>query len=107
MATPWEQPCLSSGLSDPGLATCENEVGGIDYMGHGEYLEIDRPRRLVFTFGMPQFSPLFCTVTVEIVADGDGCILILTQDQMAPDAREPVEQGWLGMFDALGATLGA
>ena len=41
---------------------------GIDYRALGEYLEIDRPRRLVFTFAMPQFSPDFNKVTVEIGA---------------------------------------
>jgi uncharacterized protein YndB with AHSA1/START domain len=78
---------------------------GVDYTALGEYVEIDRPRHLVFTFGMPQFSPLFCTVTVEIVADGDGCVLTLSQDSVAPAALKPTEQGWADMFDALAATL--
>ncbi|HEX4197711.1 MAG TPA: SRPBCC domain-containing protein [Caulobacteraceae bacterium] len=74
---------------------------GVDYTGLGEYIEIDRPRRLVFSFGMPQFSPLMCTVTVEIVPDGDGCILTLAQESVAPDALKPLEEGWSKMFDAL------
>ncbi len=78
---------------------------GVDYTALGEYLEIDRPRRLVFSFGMPQFSPLSCNVTVEFVADGDGCILTLSQDSLAPDALDPTKQGWSDMFDALAATL--
>jgi uncharacterized protein YndB with AHSA1/START domain len=68
-------------------------------------VEIDRPRRLVFSFGMPQFSPLSCNVTVEIVADGDGCTLALSQGSVAPAALKPTEQGWSNMFDALAATL--
>jgi uncharacterized protein YndB with AHSA1/START domain len=39
---------------------------GEDVEHTGEYLEIDRPRRLVFTFGVPKYSPLFNQVTVEI-----------------------------------------
>ena len=78
---------------------------GVDYTALGEYVEIDRPRRLVFSFGMPQFSPLSCNVTVEIVPDGDGCILTLSQDSVAPAALKPTEQGWSNMFDALAVTL--
>src|SRR3978361_461350 len=37
-----------------------------DVLHTGEYLEIDRPRRLVFTFGVPQFNPGYPRVTVEI-----------------------------------------
>ena len=79
--------------------------GGVDYAALGEYLEIDRPRRLVFSFGMPQFSPLSCKVIVEIVADGDGCLLTLSQTDVAPDALKPLEAGWSDMLDALSAII--
>jgi uncharacterized protein YndB with AHSA1/START domain len=88
-----------------GKWTIVDRRDGVDYTAAGEYVAIDRPHRLVFTFGMPQFSPLFCTVTVEIVADREGCVLTLSQDKLAPDAREPVEQGWSDMFDALMAEV--
>jgi uncharacterized protein YndB with AHSA1/START domain len=80
---------------------------GIDYAALGEYVEIDRPRRLVFSFGMPQFSPLSCNVTVEIVPDGDGCLMTLTQDGVPPASLKPTEEGWAIMFDALAAVLEA
>jgi len=87
-----------------GKWTIVDRRDGVDYTALGEYLEIDRPRRLVFSFGMPQFSPLSCSVTVEIVPDGDGCILILSQLDVAPAALKPTEAGWADMFDALAAT---
>jgi uncharacterized protein YndB with AHSA1/START domain len=76
---------------------------GVDYTGLGEYIEIDRPRRLVFSFGMPQFSPLVFNVTVEIVPDGDGCILTLAQEGVQPANLKPTAEGWNKMFDALTA----
>jgi uncharacterized protein YndB with AHSA1/START domain len=80
--------------------------GGVDYRAIGEYLEIERPRRLVFTFGMPQFSEAFTTVTVELVADGAGTSMTLSQDELAADAVAALEQGWGEMFDQLAARLG-
>src|SRR5690349_17749924 len=53
---------------------------GTDYTAIGEYLEIERPRRLVFTFAMPQFSPEYNRLTIEIVADGSGSLLTLTHE---------------------------
>lgn len=74
---------------------------------HGEYLEIDRPRRLVFTFGLEGFAG-FNPVTVEITPTSEGSELVLTQ-QMAPEMAEWAErtqEGWGAILDRLGRTLG-
>jgi uncharacterized protein YndB with AHSA1/START domain len=68
---------------------------GEDVEHTGEYLEIDRPRRLVFTFGVPKYSPLFTTVTIEISPTDTGCNLILTQEGVPPEYLGRNEEGWL------------
>jgi uncharacterized protein YndB with AHSA1/START domain len=80
--------------------------GGVDYTAIGEYLEIERPGRLVFTFGMPQFSPLFDKVTVEIAPDGDGATMTLSQEGLPPEHVPAARDGWVKMFDALSGQLG-
>jgi uncharacterized protein YndB with AHSA1/START domain len=72
----------------------------------GTYLEIDRPRRLVFTFGVPQFSSEMTRVTIEIVAHGTGCELTLTHDDVLPDYATRTEGGWRMILDSLAKTLG-
>jgi uncharacterized protein YndB with AHSA1/START domain len=73
--------------------------GGVDYRAIGQYLEVERPRRLKFTFGMPQFSEAYTTVTVEIEADGAGARMTLIQEGLQPEAVAGLEQGWAAMFD--------
>lgn len=90
-----------------GRWTIVDKRDGVEYTAVGEYRLIDRPYRLVFSFGMPQFSPESAEVTVEIVADGDGALMTLTQDRMEPDAVEPTRQGWQVMFEGLEAQLAA
>jgi uncharacterized protein YndB with AHSA1/START domain len=80
---------------------------GVDYTGLGEYRVIDRPRRLVFSFGMPQFSPEFVEVTVEFEPDGDGCRMTLSQDRLPPEHVKPTEEGWSQMFGVLTSVLAA
>lgn len=98
-----------------GVWTITARREGVDYTASGEYLEIDRPHRLVFTFAMLQFSPNSDTITVEIAPDAAGSILTFTQAgvDIADELRQvPAgemggsEQGWGQMFNGLAAALG-
>jgi uncharacterized protein YndB with AHSA1/START domain len=60
----------------------------------GEYLEIVRPRRLVFTFAVPKYSPQATRVSIDIVAAGSGCDLTLTHEGVLPEWESPTQQGW-------------
>jgi uncharacterized protein YndB with AHSA1/START domain len=75
------------------------EMGDVRHVG--EYLEIDRPRRLVFTFGVPQFDPAMTTVAIDITPDGDGCRLTLTNDGVPPDYRENNHKAWSHILGGL------
>lgn len=77
-----------------GRFTIVDRRDGGDIEHVGEYLEIDRPRRLVFSFGVPQFDPTMTTVTVEIAPDGDGCRLTLTHTDVPPEWVEQDREGW-------------
>ena len=78
---------------------------GVDYRAIGEYLEVDRPRRLVFSFGMPQFAEGFARVIVEIAADGTGALMTLTQEDVPAGAEAGLEEGWSAMFETLAVLL--
>jgi uncharacterized protein YndB with AHSA1/START domain len=79
---------------------------GEDVEHVGEYLEIERPRRLVFTFGVPKFSPLNTRVTVEILPLESGCQLTLTHEGVLPEYASRTEAGWGMLLGALAKTLG-
>jgi uncharacterized protein YndB with AHSA1/START domain len=87
-----------------GAFTITRRRGGKEYVAVGTYLEIERPHRLVFTFSMPQFAADVDTVTVEIVPDGDGCVVTVTQEGR-PGYERSTERGWGKMFDLLERAL--
>jgi uncharacterized protein YndB with AHSA1/START domain len=68
------------------------DMGDVRHIG--KYLEIDRPRRLVFMFGVPQFDPRMTRVTIEIRPDGDGSMLTLIHENVPPDYVERSKEGW-------------
>jgi uncharacterized protein YndB with AHSA1/START domain len=66
----------------------------------GEFVELDPPRRLVFTWGWEPggkgtLPPGSTTVEFELVADGDGTILrFMHRDLPSADAAESHAHGW-------------
>jgi uncharacterized protein YndB with AHSA1/START domain len=89
---------------------------GKSYKAIGEYIEIDPPNRLVFTFKMPQFSDSVDIITVEIEQHEEGCEMTFTHNIVVPheedwtaediekaltDDYSGSEQGWSLMFGKL------
>ena len=79
---------------------------GEDVEHVGEYLEIDRPRRLVFAFSVPKFSKQITRVTIDIVPVGNGCELTLTHEGVLPEWADRTQSGWGMILDSLGKMLG-
>lgn len=77
---------------------------GVDVEHVGEYLEIDRPRRLKFTFGVPAYSPDMSVVTIEIRPLDTGCELTLTTELDAEWA-DRTREGWSKIARGLERTL--
>jgi uncharacterized protein YndB with AHSA1/START domain len=71
----------------------------------GTYLEIDRPRRLVFTFGVPKFSAEITRVTLDLKPLPNGCELTLTHEGVLPEWLERANEGWIKILEALAANL--
>jgi uncharacterized protein YndB with AHSA1/START domain len=79
------------------------DMGDVEHVG--QYVEIDRPRRLVFTFGVPQFDPAMTRVTIEITANGSGSDLVLTHEGVLEEYAEGTPKGWAMILDALAKVL--
>jgi len=79
--------------------------GGQEIDHVGRYLEIDRPRRLVFTWGIAGFSVDETDVTIEIVPSEGGCELTLTHRKVWSEYAERTQGGWTTMVQALAKEL--
>jgi uncharacterized protein YndB with AHSA1/START domain len=80
------------------------ERRGDEEIAHfGQYLEIDRPRRLVFLFWVGARAEERDRVTIEIAPDGTGCALTLTHEMNVrwAEYKGRAEQGWGRMLEGL------
>jgi uncharacterized protein YndB with AHSA1/START domain len=74
---------------------------GNDSDHFGEYLEIDRPRRLVFTLCVPAAWPGTSIVQIDIVPLEAGCEVTLRHEGVVEQLAAPVEEGWTTFIDLL------
>ena len=79
------------------------DMGDVEHVG--TYLEIDRPRRLVFEFAVPAYDPTKTVVTVEIAPSGAGSELTLTHDGVFESYVTQTRQGWGMILDGLAKAL--
>lgn len=76
---------------------------GVEHEHWGNYLEIVRPHRLVFTWntvGFDETDP--CTVTLSFDAREDGTVVTVSTEMQEKwaDAADVTRNGWLGMLKA-------
>ena len=76
-----------------------------DWEHRGEYLEVDRPRRLVFTWHTPSTDFQESLVTVSLSAEGGKTRLRLVHERLPADMVEPHRKGWTQLFVKLDALL--
>lgn len=88
-------------------ATLEPRPGGLYYCevipGHtakGEFIEVDRPRRIVYTWGWEKsdqegaIAPGSTRIEIELVPEGDGTMLRFRHDLPTAKAAESHANGW-------------
>ena len=73
----------------------------------GEYVVIDRPSRLFFTFRIPAFHKDSILVRIYFTAAGQETHVVLDAGHVPPEARERAIHGWGSMLDLLGHAIKA
>lgn len=74
--------------------------GGRDMIHAGAYLVIDRPRRLVLTVFVPEYSRFTMRIEIAIAPVGEGCVLDLVSEVASDqfEIRDQLAEGWREMF---------
>ena len=90
-----------------GAFTIVDRRDGEDVEHLGTYLELERPKRIVFRFRAPKYGPDFSTVTIEITPLHHGCQLTLSQELGGEHEhlRRRVTAGWECILELAAACI--
>jgi uncharacterized protein YndB with AHSA1/START domain len=114
----WTQPERMAGWFSPrGSAEVEAEVvvggrlrvamieGDVRIDHDGEFLEVDPPERLVFTWRSPYTGDRPSVVTIELFDDHGSTRIVLTHRGLPAEERSSHAGGWGAILDRLGTTV--
>jgi uncharacterized protein YndB with AHSA1/START domain len=105
----WETPVVEVDLRVGGKirVVMRDPHKGVEYGGGGKYLEIDPPKRLVFTWYWDDY-PTRQLIEIEFEeADGVTTVRFTHHDLWDEEALRSHEDGWGTVFDNLERTLEA
>jgi uncharacterized protein YndB with AHSA1/START domain len=110
----WTQPeAMARWLAPMGSAEVEADVrvggrfrvvmtgDGMSIQHTGEYLTVEPPRRLSFTWQSPYTGAEPSVVTVTLTADGDSTRLLLLHERLPEDAAASHRGGWGAILQRL------
>lgn len=72
---------------------------------HGDFLQLDRPREIAFTFLINAMEAPASVVRVHFAAEHTGTRLTLTHEGVAATVAQKVQESWAQIVDRVTATL--
>ncbi len=90
-----------------GVFVITDRRNGEDVAHCGTYLEVDRPRRLVFRFSVPKSSSAESGVEVTVAADGAGASVTIECRDVPREWVSQTEAGWRDLLGTLEEVLQA
>lgn len=103
----WRTPVADVDLRPGGRyrLSMEDPASGMTYTVGGEYLEVERPERLVYTWqweAQPAETSHVSTVTVRFIGEGESTTVVLEHTGLeSSESRDRHGHGWKACLESL------